>query len=248
VQPTIRVLSIADLRDCLLKGWSDFVAYPTHAILLAVFYPIAGLILAVALNGYALLPYLLPLASGFAILGPFAAVPLYDISRQREHGKNPELIRSFDVLRSPTVLPLLGLGLLLALIFTVWLLTARALYISSFGYAPLFGMMDFLQSLRSQPGSRLLLQGAIAGGAYALLAFVISVVSFPALMDRGIGIADAILISLRVVLANPIVMLAWGAMIAALLIIASLPLFIGLSVVLPVLAHASWHIYREAVV
>lgn len=119
MQPTIRVLSIADLRDCLLKGWSDFVAYPTHAILLAVFYPIAGLILAVALNGYALLPYLLPLASGFAILGPFAAVPLYDISRQREHGKNPELIRSFDVLRSPTVLPLLGLGLLLALIFTV---------------------------------------------------------------------------------------------------------------------------------
>jgi uncharacterized membrane protein len=248
VQPTVRILTLADLRDCLSRGWADFLAYPTYAVFLAVLYPLAGLALAIILNGFALLPYLLPLAAGFAILGPVAALPLYDISRQRERGEAPTLVRSMARLRGRTLLPVLGLGLLLALIFTVWLLTARSIYVANFDYAPVLSMTDFLHSLRvSKAGHRLLLQGLMTGGVFAALAFALSVVSFPLLIDREAGFVDAILASLRVVLVNPLVMLVWGGVIAAVLVLASLPLFIGLSIALPLLAHASWHLYREAV-
>ena len=132
--PTIRTIGLSDLHSALQLGWEDFKAVPSHAIILCVIYPLLGLVLARAAFGYSVLPLLFPIAAGFALVGPFAALGLYELSRRRERGEEPSAWDALDVLRSPSFSSMLGLGTLLLALFVTWVATAQTIYIAVFGY------------------------------------------------------------------------------------------------------------------
>jgi len=246
--PVIRKIGMSDLRDALRRGWGDFKEVPSHAIILCVIYPILGLGLARAVMGYSVLPLLFPLAAGFALLGPFAALGLYELSRRRELGMNASAWDALDVFSSPSFGAMLGVGTLLLALFVVWIAVAQAIYVATFGYEGVTGISDFVRRVLTTPqGWWLIVVGCGVGFLFALVALCISVVSFPLMLDRHASAGEAMVTSLRVVAANPVTMAAWGLIVAALLVAGSIPLFLGLAVVVPLLGHATWHLYRKVI-
>ena len=245
---TIRTIGLSDLHRALQLGWEDFKAVPSHAIILCVIYPVLGLVLARTVLGYSILPLLFPLAAGFALLGPFAALGLYELSYRRERGEQPSAADALEVLRSPSFGAMLGLGALLLALFIVWIATAQAIYVATFGYEAAAEIPDFVRRiLTTSQGWWLIVVGCGAGFLFALVALCISVVSFPLMLDRHAGAFEAMVTSLRAVAQNPAPMAAWGVIVAALLVLGTLPAFLGLAVVIPLLGHATWHLYRKVV-
>lgn len=246
--PVIRRIGPRDLGNALAKGFADFWAMPSHVVFISLIYPVIGLVLGRLVFGYDVLPLLFPLMAGFALLGPFAALGLYEISRRREQGLDTSWKHALDVFRSPSFGAIALLGLLLLIIFFVWIAAANAIYVAAFGYAPAGSISDFLDKVFNTPaGWMLIIVGNLVGFLFALLVLVISAVSFPLLLDRKVGAHVAVLTSVRCFLANPVTMALWGLIVAAALLIGSLPFFIGLAVVIPVLGHATWHLYRKVV-
>src|SRR5712671_7714012 len=181
----IRKISLSDLHDALRLGWEDFKAVPSHAIILCVIYPVLGLVLARTVLGYSVLPLLFPLAAGFALLGPFAALGLYELSRRRERGEQATAWDAVDVLRSPSFGAMLGLGTLLLALLVTWVATAQAIYITVFGYEGASSASDFVQRVLTTPqGWWLVVVGFGVGFLFALVALCISLVSFPMMLDR----------------------------------------------------------------
>lgn len=247
-RPSIRRIGFADLKDALAEGLDDFIAMPTHAMFLCFIYPIIGLVLARLAFGYSVLPLLYPLASGFVLVGPLAALGLYELSRRREAGLPGEATHALDVIRSSSIGAIAALGILLLLIVGVWLAVANAIYVADFGYAPPASFGGFIHDvLTTSAGWNLILVGNAVGFCFAVVVLTISVVSFPLLLDRDVGAAVALLTSIKAVAENPLTMAAWGLIVAVLLALGSLPFFLGLTVVLPVLGHATWHLYRKVV-
>src|ERR1700757_2850625 len=244
----IRKIGLSDLRDALRLGWEDFKAMPSHAIVLCVIYPVLGLVLFRAVLGYSVLPLLFPLAAGFTLIGPFAALGLYELSRRRERGEEAAAWDAMRVLRAPSFGSIFELGILLLVLFGVWIAAADEIYVAIFGYAPAASIPDFTERVLMTPeGWSLIIVGCGVGFLFAVVALCVSVASFPLMLDRHASAIDAIRTSLRAVMKNTIAMAAWGLIVAALLVIGSLPFFVGLAVVLPVLGHATWHLYRRAI-
>lgn len=162
--PAVYRIGISDLHDALRLGWEDFKAVPSHAIVLCVIYPILGLVLARAVLGYSVLPLLFPLAAGFALIGPFAALGLYELSRRRERGEEPTAWQATSVLRSPSFGSMLGLGVLLLALFVVWVAVAQAIYVATFGYEPAADIPDFAgKVLTTSQGWTLIIAGCGIG-------------------------------------------------------------------------------------
>lgn len=246
--PEIRTIGVADIKDALAKGLDDFRAMPSHAVFISLLYPLAGLILGGLSLGYDIVPLLFPLAAGFALLGPFAAIGLYEFSRRREQGLDTSWQHAFDVVHSPSFRGIVALGFILVVIFLVWLATAQAIYIAHFGYGPPAAPGEFFrQVFTTRNGWGLIVVGNGVGFLFAVLAFTLTAVSFPMLLDRNVSAAAAALTSLRVVLKNPATMALWGLIVAVALALGSIPFLLGLAVVMPVLGHATWHLYRKAV-
>jgi uncharacterized membrane protein len=246
--PAIRKIALADIRDVLVKGIDDFLAMPSDALFLGVLYPLIGLLPVFLTLGYEVASLLFPLASGFALVGIFAALGLYELSRRREQGLDSSWTNAFDVVRSPSRDAILALGFLLMAIFLIWLATAELLYQSLFGYTTPVSMPQFVRQVFTTPaGWTLIVLGNAIGFVFAVIVLTISVVSFPLLLDREVGAAVAIHTSFRAVLANPLTMATWGLIVAVALVLGSLPLFLGLAIVMPILAHATWHLYRKVV-
>jgi uncharacterized membrane protein len=241
--PIVRKIGIEDLKCALVKGFDDFKAMPSSLAFLCLIYPIIGIVLAG--NTVQLL---FPVMSGFALVGPFAAIGLYEISRRREQGLETSWKTVFDVRHSPSIPAILALGLVLLAIFVGWRLSAEAIYSSLFGAVPPVSIGDFFtEVLTTSQGWTLILVGNFVGFLFAVVVLSISVVSFPLLLDRDVGLAVAVLTSLRAVIANPVTMAIWGVIIAATLGLGFLAFFAGLAVAIPVLAHATWHLYRKLV-
>jgi uncharacterized membrane protein len=246
--PVVRKITVADLKDALRKGLDDFWAMPTHVIFLSIIYPLIGILLARLTFSYSVLPMLFPLAAGFALVGPFAALGLYELSRRRERSGDASWEGALGVLQSRSLGAILVLGGLLMFIFLLWLATAQSLYIATFGYRPASTIPDFIEQLFStRAGWTLIIVGNGVGFLFAVLVLAISVVSFPLLLDRDVSAVVALITSVRAVFTNPVTMALWGLLVAALLVLGSLPLFLGLAVVLPVLGHSTWHLYRHVV-
>jgi uncharacterized membrane protein len=244
----VRKIGLSDLGAALRLGWEDFKAIPSHAILLCVIYPVLGVVLFRLVLGYSVLPLLFPLAAGFALIGPFAALGLYELSRRREAGEKVDAWDAIQVLSAPSFGAMLGLGTLLLALFVTWIAAADAIYIAIFGYAPAASIPDFASRVLTTPeGWSLIVIGCGVGFLFAVVALCVGVVSFPLMLDRHASAIDAIRTSLRAVMKNPVTMAVWGLIVAALLVIGSLPVFLGLAVVLPVLGHATWHLYRRVV-
>jgi uncharacterized membrane protein len=245
---SIRKIELSDLGEALRLGWEDFKAMPSHAVVVCVIYPVLGIALFRIVLGYSVLPLLFPLAAGFALLGPFAAIGLYELSRRRERGEEVSAWDAFHVLRAPSFGAMLELGTLLLILFGTWIAVADAIYIATFGNAPAASIPDFATRVLTTPeGWSLIIVGCGIGFLFAIVALCVSVVSFPLMLDRHATAIDAIRTSLRAVMKNPFAMAAWGVIVALLLVLGSLPFFVGLAVVLPVLGHATWHVYRKVV-
>lgn len=241
----VHTISIADLRDALAKGCGDFQAMPTFALFLAIIYPVIGLILFNVAFESNLLQLVFPLAAGFSLIGPFAAIGLCELSRLREQGLDGDAMK---LRRVPSLLAILTLGIVLMAIFFTWLGTAQAIYYLIFGSTPPVSIADFAHQVFATPaGWTLIFVGCGVGFLFALVVLTISVVSFPMLLDKDVGAATAVLTSVRAVLANPMTMAMWGLIVAGGLALGSLPCLVGLAIVLPVLGHSTWHLYRKVV-
>jgi len=246
--PGLRRIAPRDIGYALRAGYDDFNAWPTHAAFLVVIYPIVGLLLAYATAQQNVIPLFYPLLAGFAILGPFAALGLYEVSRRRELGEEPGWRDALSVMRRTNFSSMLILGAILLAIFVCWLASAQVIYALTLKTAPQsFGDLIH-RSLYTREGWALILIGNAVGFVFAALAFAISVISFPLMLDRHLGARDAIRCSVQAVRHNPGPMTLWGLIVAAGLLVGSAPLLIGLTVVLPILGHATWRLYRRVVV
>jgi uncharacterized membrane protein len=246
--PAVRKIELADLADVLASGVRDFGAYRTDVIFLCIIYPLAGLVLARLAFGYDMLPLVFPLASGFALIGPVAAVGLYEMSRRREQGVDINWADAFGVVRAPAFGAILVLGLLLLAIFLLWLAAAYAIYLVTLGPEPPASIGSFVRDVfTTGAGWALIVVGCGVGFLFAVLVLTISVVSFPLLLDRDVGLYKGVATSVRAVLVNPVPMAAWGLIVAGGLVIGSIPVLLGLIIVMPVLGHATWHLYRKVV-
>jgi uncharacterized membrane protein len=244
----VRKISVSDLTDAFKRGVDDFMVKPSHIVFLCLIYPVVGVVLAVWTSGNNALPLLFPLVSGFALIGPFAAIGLYEISRRREAGLDTSWSHAFEVKDSPALPSIAAVGIMLVAIFVAWLLTAQLFYQQLFGSAPPESLTGFINSVfATGRGWTLIVLGHAIGFVFAVVVLCTTVVAFPLLLDRDVGAYEAIHTSVRAVLANPVPMAAWGLIVAALLIVGSLPVFAGLAVVLPILGHATWHVYRKVV-
>lgn len=245
----INALSPSDLFDALSKGWTDFTEHPTHYMMLVIIYPIVGLVMARMVAGQDLLPLLFPLVSGFALVGPIVAVGLYELSRRKEKGESHNVRDALNIVHSPSFPAIVYLSLVLGTVYVFWIVAAQAIYLSLFGsWVPDSIGILINQVLTTSEGQMLILVGCGVGFLFALFVLAIAAMSFPMLVDKPVGAVVAIQTSVRTLIANPITMLMWGFMVAALLLVGMAPAFLGLAVVMPVLGHASWHLYRKAVV
>ena len=246
--PAVARIKTADLRDALMRGLEDFEAYRTDVIFLCLIYPVIGVALAWLTFGHQMLPLLFPLASGFALVGPVAAVGLYEMSRRREQGIRITWADAFGVVQSPGFGAILVLGLILVTIFLLWLLTANLIYQFTLGPEQPALITAFARDVfTTSAGWAMIVIGVSAGFLFALLVLAISVVSFPLLLDRDVGLPTAVRTSIQAVAANPGPMAVWGLIVAGSLLIGSIPAFLGLIFVVPVLGHATWHLYRKVV-
>jgi uncharacterized membrane protein len=247
--PEVRKITTADLKDALSKGLADFWAMPTHIVFLGLIYPVIGVLLGRAAFGYDVIPLLYPLAAGFALIGPIAAIGLYELSRRREAGLDTSWRHAFDVFYSPSLKSIVAVGLGLLALFLVWIAIAQNLYTSNFGYAEPKSWWAFVQDVLTTPqGQALVVAGNAIGFLFAAVALCASVVTFPLLLDRNVGPVTAVSTSVRAVLANPLTMALWGLIVAVLLVIGFATLMLGLAIIVPVLGHATWHLYRKVVV
>lgn len=237
-----------DLVDALRAGAADFAAARTDVLLLCLLYPVAGVLLFNGVVGYGIIHWLFPIAAGFALLGPFFAVGLNEMSRRRDMGMSIGWQDAFEVARSPGFGPVLLMGLILVAIYLAWLVAAALIYAATFGANPPGSMGSFLGDIfGTARGWALLLIGCGVGCVFAAVVLVIASVSFPMLLDRDVGVETAIATSIRAARENPAAMAQWGLIVAGLLLLGSLPAFLGLALVLPVLGHATWHLYRRIV-
>lgn len=245
----VRRIGLDDLRQALAAGIADFRLMPTYLILLALIYPVVGLVAARWAAGREILPLLYPLVTGFALVGPLAAVGLYELSRRRERGLDASPRHFFDVLKSPALGQVMLLGGMLLGLFGLWLLTAIALYSELFGAAAPATLAELIGNVvRTPDGWKLIAFGNLIGFGFAVVVLATCAVSFPLVLDRGVSAPVAVATSVQAFAANPVTMLAWGAIVAASLAVGALPLLVGLAVVMPVLGHATWHLYRRVVV
>ena len=247
-QPAIRRIGFADIKEALAKGLEDFVAFRDDVVLICIVYPVAGLILARFAFGDGLLPLVFPLASGFALIGPFAAVLLYEMSRRREQGLDVSWGDGFSLVHSPALGAILVLGLALMALFLLWLGAAWGIYALTLGPEPPASIGSFVRDvLTTERGWAMIVIGIGVGFLFAVVALAVGVVSFPLLVDRQTRLATAVKTSVNAVIANPGTMALWGLVVAGSLVLGSIPLLVGLIVVMPVLGHATWHLYRKVI-
>lgn len=246
--PKTNPISRDDIRTALRKGYDDFAALRSDVMFLVAIYPIIGICLAAMAFHRAFLPLIFPLASGFALLGPVAAIGLYEMSRQREMDRNVGWGAAFNVLKAQNIGPVFVLGVYLLALFIAWMFAAYLIYNLTLGPEPPAALGSFiLDVLTTGAGWAMVILGIGVGFVFACVVLVVSLIAFPMLIDQRVGLPVAVMTSVQVARQSPVTVATWGVIVAAAIALGSLPVFLGLIIVLPVLGHATWHLYRAAV-
>ncbi|HWW64029.1 MAG TPA: DUF2189 domain-containing protein [Sphingomonadaceae bacterium] len=244
----IRRIGPGDLRAALREGYGDFLEKRGDLVFIGFVYPLVGIVTAVAALGNSILPLFFPLVAGLSLLGPVVSSGFYELARRREAGLESSWWHFFDVFRNPSGTQIALVSGLLFVIFLAWIVAAALLYRLFLGEAPPESIGGFLTTLFTTPeGWGMMIVGDLVGLVFALLVLALGLVSLPMLVDRPVDPGVAIATSIRAVRANPGVTLRWGVTVVVLLLLGSIPFFLGLAVALPVLGYATWHLYTRLV-
>lgn len=245
--PIVRRITAADVIDALGKGLRDFQALPLYGLAFGALYAAGGIMVVVSVTALGMTYLAYPLAAGFALIGPFVAIALYDISRRREAGEPVSLRAIWSTIRSRSEIG--WMAFVTVFIFVMWMYQVRFLMALFLGlHASFANLRQFINVvLTTNEGLAFLIAGNLEGAVLSVILFSLTVVSFPLLLDRDVDFVTAMVTSVRAVATNPVPMLGWAAVIVVLLIVSSLPFFLGFLVTLPVLGHTTWHLYRRIV-
>ena len=247
--PDVNALSVADLRAALMAGLSDFARAPLYGLGIGAIFALIGATIVLALTVWDIPWMIYPFAIGFPLIGPFAAVGLFEVSRRLEKGEPISWSIVFSAVWRQRGRELSWMAFVMLFFFWMWMYQVRlliALFLGRLSFATLEKFFNIV--LYTPEGWLFLAVGHLVGAALALVLFSITVVSIPLLMERNYDFVTAMITSVKSVVASPVVMLGWGVFVTLAIIAASLPLFAGLLVILPILGHATWHIYKRAVV
>ncbi len=247
-QPIIHDITTKDLIEALRKGLADFNAMPTHLPFLCLIYPVMTFFVIRYSGNYDVLPLAFPLLAGYTLIGPLVALGMYELSRRRETGADISRWHALEVIQSPQILSIAVLSFILMVFYGAWMLAAWSIYGEITGSVSPESIEAFFELVfKTSQGQRLILVGCSMGLVFSVIVLSISIISFPMLLDRKVGIVTAIHTSVSVVFTNPVSMAKWGLIVCAGLVIGAIPLFVGLAVVLPILGHATWHLYRRTI-
>lgn len=247
-RPEVLRVEASDIRASLAAGWRDFLRAPQYGLFFACFYVVGGWLVTWAVMAKGQLWWTLPAAAGFPILGPFVACGLYEVSRRLEAGQPLRRGEVFSVIFRQKDRQIPSMAAVIVVFFLFWNFLSHMIFALFLGRATLTNVSSSLGIFLTPEGLAMLAVGTGVGAVFATLLFSLTVVSLPMLLEREVDFVTAMLTSLEVVRTSPVVMLAWGALIGALLFVGMLPGFLGLFAVLPLLGHASWHLYRRAIV
>jgi uncharacterized membrane protein len=247
VDPVVRRITIADVAEAFAHGLRDFQALPAYGLAFGTLYAAGGIIIVLCLTQLGMVYLAYPLAAGFALIGPFVAIGLYEVSRRREAGLPVSLADIWSTVRSRGEVGWMAFVTLF--FFIIWMYQVRLLIALLLGLNASFtSFKEFLTVvLTTSDGLLFLAIGNLDGAALSLILFSLTVVSFPLLLDREVDFVTAMVTSVRAVVTSPLPMIGWAAIIVVLLIVSALPYFLGLIVTLPVLGHTTWHLYRKIV-
>ena len=242
--PSVKHLQLADLSAALRAGWADFRAAPLFGLFFSAVYVAVGLLLLQV--GAAVFTWMLTLSLGFPLIAPFLAVGLYDVSRRLERGEVPRFSDVLPIIWQERTRQIPWAGAVIMIYFLFWTFFAHMLFALFMGPSALMGPPTDLQTYLSGPGLAMITIELAVGAVFAFLLFSLTAISLPLLLDLEMDFVTAMLLSLKVTRQNLFVMFVWAAIIALMTLLALVPLFLGLFLVLPVLGHASWHLYRRA--
>lgn len=247
--PKVRDIGRDDVVAALRAGFADFRAAPLYGLAFGAVYAFGGLFLLWLTLGIGLGYLTYPFATGFALIGPFVAVGCYEVSRRRECGEALDPRGIFGVIFSQSGRELGWMAFVTLFVFILWMYQVRILLILTLGFKNFTSFAEFARLVATTSDGWLFLALVhLDGLVFALATFSLTVVAFPLLLDREVDFVTAMITSVQSVTRNPRTMISWGLIVAALLFLAALPAFLGLLVVLPVLGHATWHLYRRLVV
>jgi uncharacterized membrane protein len=248
-QIRVRKISHEDLSYSLRRGLDDFLTFRGDIVFAGVVYTVIGLAAVVMTTSSPLMPFFVPVVAGVGLLGPVAAVGFYELARRREAGQQDVHWFNFlEVRKRPSADEMGIVAGMLLLIFFLWLLAAGALYAALFGWATPESVPDFLATIFTTPrGWALIVAGGAVGAIFGWIVLALSVVSLPMLVDSNISAPEAVSASWRAAHSNKGEMIRWGIIVGALLVLGSIPLFVGLAFVLPWLGYATWHLYTRLI-
>jgi uncharacterized membrane protein len=247
VDPVVRSIAAADIAEALVQGLRDFQAMPLYGLAFGALYAGGGIAIVLCLTAFGLVYLAYPLAAGFALIGPFVAVGLYEMSRCREAGRPVTVGGIWSTVRSRSEIGWMAFVTLF--VFVIWMYQVRLLIALLLGLNVSFSsLQQFITVvLTTNEGLLFLAIGNAVGAVLSLILFSLTVVSFPLLLERDVDFVTAMVTSVRSVVKSPLPMIGWAAVIVMFLIVSSIPYFLGLLVTLPVLGHATWHLYRRIV-
>jgi len=245
--PVVRPITARDVAESLVRGLRDFQAAPWFGLCCGALYAFGGIAILLSVTALKVSYLAYPLAAGFALIGPFVAIGLYEVSRRREAGDKVSLGAIWATVKTRSEIG--WMAFVTVFIFLMWMYQVRLLMALFLGLNASFATFEQFVSvvLSTNAGLLFLAVGNLDGAVLSLILFSLTVVSFPLLLDRDVDFITAMITSVRAVAASPVPMISWAAIIAALLIVSALPAFLGLIVTLPVLGHATWHLYRRIV-
>lgn len=246
--PPVHALTAADIREALMQGFDDFRRAPLFGLFFAGVYVVGGLIIVQSLFVWQQSWMIYPVAIGFPLIGPFAAAGLYEVSRRLQAGEPLAWNAILSSVRIQGSREFSWMAFVILFIFWIWMYQIRLLVAIILGRMSFSTLDKFLDVVLHTPEGWLFLAvGHVVGAVLALILFSVTVVSIPMLMERNVDFVTAMVTSVKAVFASPVVMLGWGVIVTLAVMVSMVPAFLGLLVTLPVLGHATWHIYKKAV-